>query len=58
MWTADAPDNAAAEEAPAALQTVLSHAEAGQGLGISRTSHAVAKPLWQQRTFTQASGEQ
>ena len=36
---------------------MLSDADTGQGLSLGRTSHAVAKPLWQQRTFTQTSGE-
>ena len=38
------------------MRTVLCDMEAEQGLGLSKKSHAVAKPLWMQRTFTQASG--
>jgi hypothetical protein len=53
---ADGPNSATAEEAPAALHTVLSDAGPEQGLGLSKASHAVAKPLWQQCTFTQAAG--
>jgi hypothetical protein len=53
---ADGPNSAAAKEAPAALHIVLSDAGPEQGLEFSKASHAVAKPLWQQRTFTQASG--
>jgi hypothetical protein len=38
------------------MRTVLYDMEAEQGLGLSKKSHAVARPLWMQRTFTQASG--
>lgn len=38
------------------MRIVLCDMEAEQGLGLSKKSHALAKPLWMQRTFTQASG--
>lgn len=44
-----------ADAAATALGTLLSEAAPGQ-VGLDAASHAVGKLLWQQRTFTQASG--
>lgn len=56
----DGPDAAggspAADEAAAALETVISDAAPDQVVNLDKASHAVARPLWQQRTFTQAAG--
>ena len=54
LWPGTAEELKLAEAAAQLPQTLLG--DTSTGLALNRATHAVAKPLWQQRTFTQASG--